>query len=272
MSIFPRARGPTAILRMYMSGSVTSEPGSPTAIIDIAPLPPRATMPRPSSGSSARSTCRPPSPTTVPCASEPSSSPPITTRPSIGSSSSVRAMPDGRRLLGGLLRRRGRASAPPRAPRARSRARTTRRCTARAASTSSSLDAAARPSRSHGLQPRPRSPSTSSITAPIGVLDVRVLDHRVRRLPRALDDVVLQPPDVVEPLEVLRHRPERLRTTRRGSRSAPRARPRPRSRARSARRSRRRWPRRACPGRGARPRAPSTSPPGARARSTPRRR
>src|SRR5436190_464486 len=42
MSIFPRARGPTAILRMYMSGSVTSEPASPTAIIDIAPSPPRA--------------------------------------------------------------------------------------------------------------------------------------------------------------------------------------------------------------------------------------
>ena len=31
-SIVPRATGPTAILRMYMSGSVCREPGSPTAI------------------------------------------------------------------------------------------------------------------------------------------------------------------------------------------------------------------------------------------------
>src|SRR6266498_1102285 len=54
-SIFPRARGPTAILRMYMSGRVGKESRSPTAIIDMAPFPPRATTPRPSSGSSARS-------------------------------------------------------------------------------------------------------------------------------------------------------------------------------------------------------------------------
>ena len=38
----------------------------PTAIIDIAPLPPRATTPRPSSGSSARSTSLPPAPTIAP--------------------------------------------------------------------------------------------------------------------------------------------------------------------------------------------------------------
>ena len=36
-SIAPRAFGPTAIFRMYMSGSVWNEPGSPTATIDIAP-------------------------------------------------------------------------------------------------------------------------------------------------------------------------------------------------------------------------------------------
>src|SRR6266487_952749 len=59
-SIAARARGPTASLRMYMSGKVCSEPGSPTAIMDIAPPPPRATTPRPSRGSSARSTCAPP--------------------------------------------------------------------------------------------------------------------------------------------------------------------------------------------------------------------
>ena len=36
-SIEPRALGPTAILRMYMSGRRGNEPGSPTATIDIAP-------------------------------------------------------------------------------------------------------------------------------------------------------------------------------------------------------------------------------------------
>ena len=40
---------------MYMSGRVGNEPRGPAAIIDIAPLAPRATMPAPSSGSSARS-------------------------------------------------------------------------------------------------------------------------------------------------------------------------------------------------------------------------
>src|SRR5215468_941820 len=54
-----------------MSGSCVKRPGAPTAIIDIAPLPPRATMPRPSSGSSARSTSRPPEPTIAPGVSPP---------------------------------------------------------------------------------------------------------------------------------------------------------------------------------------------------------
>ena len=65
-SILPFARGPTAIRRMYMSGRRSSDPGGPTAIIDIAPLPPRATTPRPSSGSTARSNDSPPAPTSVP--------------------------------------------------------------------------------------------------------------------------------------------------------------------------------------------------------------
>ena len=38
----PRARGPTAILRMYMSGRDGIEPRGPTAIIESALLPPRA--------------------------------------------------------------------------------------------------------------------------------------------------------------------------------------------------------------------------------------
>ncbi len=89
-SIDPRARGPTAIFRMYMSGRFSSESGSPTAIIDIAPLPPRATTPRPSSGSSARSTFSPPAPIRWPTWSgESSSTAPITIRPSIGNPSSA---------------------------------------------------------------------------------------------------------------------------------------------------------------------------------------
>ena len=78
-SIEPRARGPTAILRTYMSGRLINEPGSPTAIIDIAPLPPRATTPRPSSGSIARSTASPPAPTSSPtCSGDSSSAEPMT--------------------------------------------------------------------------------------------------------------------------------------------------------------------------------------------------
>ena len=65
-SMRSRARGPTAIRRMYMSGSRSSEPGGPTASIDIAPVPPRATTPRPSSGSTARSKASPPAPTAGP--------------------------------------------------------------------------------------------------------------------------------------------------------------------------------------------------------------
>src|SRR6266542_315824 len=93
-SIFPRARGPTAILRMYMSGRVGKESRSPTAIIDMAPFPPRATTPRPSSGSSARSTGGPPAPISSPTRSGDSSSPaPITIRPWIGKPSSAARIP-----------------------------------------------------------------------------------------------------------------------------------------------------------------------------------
>ena len=64
--IFPRARGPTAIFRMYMSGSDGIEPRGAAAIIEIAFVPPRATTARPSSGSSARSNSSPPRPIIVP--------------------------------------------------------------------------------------------------------------------------------------------------------------------------------------------------------------
>jgi hypothetical protein len=36
-SIFPRATGPTAVLRMYIWGRLGKLPASPTAIIAIAP-------------------------------------------------------------------------------------------------------------------------------------------------------------------------------------------------------------------------------------------
>ncbi len=85
-SIRSRARGPTAIRRMYMSGSFRSESGGPTASIDMAPVPPRATTPRPSSGSTARSNASPPAPTAEPIVSVSPSSGPITTVPLIGSS------------------------------------------------------------------------------------------------------------------------------------------------------------------------------------------
>src|SRR6266540_856072 len=93
-SIFPRARGPTASLRMYMSGRVGKESRSPTAIIDMAPFPPRATTPRPSSGSSARSTGGPPAPISSPTRSgDSSSAAPITIRPWIGKPSSAARIP-----------------------------------------------------------------------------------------------------------------------------------------------------------------------------------
>src|SRR6266508_1334985 len=94
-SIRSRAAGPTAILRMYMSGSGMSESGSPTATIDIAPYPPRATTPRPSRGSIARSTRSPPVPISPSSGSwSPPSSPPITMRPAIGICSSACLIPE----------------------------------------------------------------------------------------------------------------------------------------------------------------------------------
>ena len=60
-----RATGPTAILRTYICGSFGIVPGSPTAIIAIAPWPLAGNDDRPLSGSTARSTGWPPLPTTA---------------------------------------------------------------------------------------------------------------------------------------------------------------------------------------------------------------
>src|SRR5579885_2695386 len=82
----PRARGPTASLRMYMSGSSGIDPRGPAAIIEIALPPPRATTARPSSGSIARSTSSPPAPIAVPAARDSApGGPPITIWPLTGS-------------------------------------------------------------------------------------------------------------------------------------------------------------------------------------------
>ena len=103
-SILPRATGPTAIFRMYMSGRVGNEPLGPAAIIDIAPLPPRATMLTPSSGSRARSAGSPPAPIRAPAASSPASSEaPMTMCPSIGSCSRASCIPEPAGFLCALL-------------------------------------------------------------------------------------------------------------------------------------------------------------------------
>ena len=92
-SIRPLAVGPTAIFFMYMRGTRVMVSGSPAAITDSAPTPPRATTPGPSMGSSARSSGRPPAPTSTPARRRcPSSARPITTRPVIGSRSSPAAI------------------------------------------------------------------------------------------------------------------------------------------------------------------------------------
>ena len=89
----PARNRPTAIFRMYMSGSDGIEPRGDAAIIETAFVPPRATTARPSSGSSARSYSSPPAPIDEPAAScSASSCPPITTCPLIGiCSSAIRA-------------------------------------------------------------------------------------------------------------------------------------------------------------------------------------
>ena len=159
----PRARGPTAILRMYMSGSSSSDPGGPTAIIDIAPLPPRATMPRPSSGSSARSTDSPPAP--MRRAGRELARPrraPITIVPSIGSSVERRLhRPSSAASSAASWSSRPSQRAPASAARSVARAKSSQR-QVRVRARRGSPHAAA-----HATPLRPSPSSTSSMTAPI---------------------------------------------------------------------------------------------------------
>ena len=81
----PRARGPTAIRRMYMSGRVTNAPGSLTAIIDIAPGRPGHDF-APFERIERQVDRAPAGADLLPAASAPSSAAPTTTRPSTGRS------------------------------------------------------------------------------------------------------------------------------------------------------------------------------------------
>ena len=121
----PRATGPTAIFRMYMSGSDGIEPRGDAAIIETAFVPPRATTARPSSGSSARSYSSPPAPIDepgrqllgllVPADHDLAADRHLLERD---------ARPRERRLLGGLLVGAAEPAGAGRAPNARSRAQT----------------------------------------------------------------------------------------------------------------------------------------------------
>src|SRR5919204_5510946 len=209
-SMWPRARGPTAILRMYMSGRLSSEPRSPTAIIDMAPLPPRATTPRPSSGSRARSTVSPPAPMSSPTRSgDSSSAEPITTRPAIGKSFSTRRI----------------ASAASRSAPSWS-ARPSQRAAVSAAPSVTRTYCSQRQRRPTGGASSAVESASSTVLATLhpfylfnacehqlqhGVdrrADVRVRDDGDAVTPGAANDVILDAPDVVEAVDVLRMRAE----------------------------------------------------------------
>src|SRR5919197_1744117 len=209
-SIEPRARGPTAIFRMYMSGRFRREPRSPTAIIDIAPLPPRATTPRPSSGSTARSTASPPAPITSPTRTgDSSSTEPITIRPSMGkSSSTARIASAASRSAASWSARpsqRAAVSAAPSVTRtycSQRQRRPTGGASSAVESASSTVLATLHPfylfnacehQLQHGVDRR---------------ADVRVRDDGDAVTPGAANDVILDAPDVVEAVDVLRMRAE----------------------------------------------------------------
>ena len=227
----PARAGPTAIWRMYMSGRRRSEPGGPTAIIDMAPLPPRATTPRPSSGSRARSNASPP------CA-DLDAGLELAALAGADDDRAVDGQPVERRPHRPLATRprrrpgrRGRASGQRRAPPAPSpRAKSSQR-------TGSNAGVLVRPALDSRATAAPARSSTSSITAPIASPTCLVLDHRHVVPPRPLDDVVLDAADLRQARQVLVDRPHAVRE-RRGSRSACGGSPRRGSRARTGRRAR----------------------------------
>src|SRR5579884_1922835 len=205
-SIFPRAGGPTAIFRMYMSGREGIDPRGAAAIMEIALVPPRATTARPSSGSSARSNSSPPAPTSVPAAScSASSGPPITMRPLIGIRSSATRAPENAASSAALMSARPSQRAPASAARSVTRANVShwhcgRSCSAVAGSFAFS---------SVCVTPSPASARRVHDEADHRVdrpLDVRILDDGHALAPRAAGDVGLDAPDVVQAVEVLLHR------------------------------------------------------------------
>ena len=91
----PLARGPTAILSIYISGACSRHPFGAIAITAIAPGCPLATRLVPSTGSTAISTAGPPAPTSSPMYSIGASSispSPITTVPLIFTVSNILRM------------------------------------------------------------------------------------------------------------------------------------------------------------------------------------
>ena len=212
---------------------------APTAIIDIAPLPPRATTPRPSSGSSARSTSSPPVPIVrADARAGPRPRPPITMRPSIGSARARRASP-GRRLLGRLLVG---APEPARAGerRALGHARVALADGRHGRSARLGRAPARAPSGHCGLSTRSAESSTSSITCADRRLGVAILDHRHAGFAARARRCSPGAPDVVEARRGTCPSRAAPRSPRRGRGSACGAPPRPRSRARTGRRARRR--------------------------------
>src|SRR5471032_2918160 len=196
--IVPRARGPTAILRMYMSGSDGSDPRGEAAIIEIAFVPPRATTARPSSGSRARSYSSPPAPTnelTASCSSP--SGAPITTWPLIGiCSSAIRAAENAASSAASL-------SARPSQRAAASEARSVTRARSRTGTAAGHPAPALPPSR------RPRALGCKHhqfghrVDRP---LHVRILDDGDTFAPGPPHQVRLNTADVAKAVEVLVHR------------------------------------------------------------------
>ena len=114
--------------------------------------------------------------------------------------------------------------------------------------------------------------STSSMTAPTPSSTRLVLDHGHVAPPRALDDVVLDHPDLGQRRDVPVDRPDAVRAEIAVPEMVSSGSPRRGSRARTGSRELLRAGRRTSPGRGGCPRAPSTSPRRARAAALPRRR
>ena len=180
-----------------------SDSGSPTATIDIAPYPPRATTPRPSSGSIARSTFSPPVPISV-SVERPVR---ILLRADDDPAADrhlLERLPHAR--VRGFLRRVLVGPAEP----ARS-AESGALGHARVALAQAVLVPDRRLRTARGRAPQSASPSctfstsvnTSSISSATARVHILILDHRHTNFPGAADDELLDRPDLVERIQIL---------------------------------------------------------------------